>query len=214
MKLLEENETVLYQLRKSRMPILFMIFFFPVWLYFASIFLRASYQSVFSGGTVLTPGEYYLAGMIGLIVFIPVVLAIMLSYFFNELIITDQRVYIRKGLSGRTYRLNLSGIRSFQHVISTGTRASNHSILFYLLCGKKIKTGNLFITLNSLQTLLELLREKFEGRGFTSRELADLKLQHPLAEEPVVRTNGLCLLLFLTPWILALVLTINYLSGV
>lgn len=208
--LIEANEVLLYQLKKSKSPILFMIIFFPIWLYFGSMFLIPLYQSVFLGATSLTPSEYYLAGMIGLILFIPLVIVIILSYFLNQLIITDKRVYIRRGVIGRTHIVNLSDIRSFQHVVSTGKNKSNHKIHFYLYDGEIIKTGELFITLYGLQSLLELLRDKFEGRGFTGQELKQMKEQNTRPIQLVTKTNYLALLILFSPFILALILTINH----
>ena len=211
MKLIDESETVLYRLRKSKSPIIFLIFFVPIWLFFASIFLRPLYRSLFLGETALSPGEYWQAGLIGLLVFIPVLLLIILSYSLNQLVITDRRVYIRKGVPGRTHVISLGDIRSFQHGVA-GKNRSNHAIHFYLFCGKKIKTGNLYITLGNLQALLGVLREKFEGRGFTSQEMKQLQHENSAAGEPQSRTNLVVLLILLAPWIMALALTLRYLS--
>lgn len=211
-RFVDPDEQVLFQLRKSKMPVIFMIFFFPIWLYFASIFLKSAWQFVFTDLTALPASEYYLSGMIGLIVFIPLVIVIAVSYFANQLIITDQRIYSRRGLTGRTHVVNLSDIRSFQHVVSSGKNTTNHKIHFYLANGIIIKSGELFITLTGLQALLELLRNRFEGRGFTRQERTQLKQQNADAGQSVVQTNVLVLILLLAPWILAVIFTIYYLG--
>ena len=213
MKLIDADEVVLYRLQKSKMPILFMIIFFPIWLYFGFIFLNPLIRAILANDNGASPSETYLAGLIGLIVFIPLVIVIILSYFLNQLIITDKRVYIRNGLIGRSHIVNLGDIRSFQHVVSRGRNNTNHSILFYLHCGRVLKTGNLYVTLRSLQALLERLREKFEGRGFTRQELGQFKEQNTDAGQPLSKTNVFILILFLTPWLLALILTVSYLGS-
>ena len=136
-----------------------------------------------------------------------------LSYFLNRLVITDKRIYIRKGMTGKTHILNLHDIRSFQHIISTGKNKSNHRIQFYLSCGKTVKTGELYITLGNLNSLLDILRQKFEGRGFTGRELKQLNEQNPEAGHPESKSNFFILLILLAPFILAALLTLNYLMN-
>jgi len=217
---LDAGETVLYRLKKSKTPILFMVIFFPVWLYFAGMFLIPYCRSLFSGASGLNPDKYLLSGLAGLIVFIPIVLIIFLSYAGNGLVITDRRAYVRKGLTGRTLIVNLGDIRSFQHAYSTkhhtqafmSVHHRSHRIYFYLNCGRLVKTGNLFITHGSLQALLTLLRERFEGKGFSRRELRLLGGQNPGAGFPMTRTNLFVPILVLAPFILALLAAAGYLA--
>jgi hypothetical protein len=207
----DPQEQELYRLRKSKMPILFMIVFFPIWLYFAVIFLKPAWQFVFANAPDIPSSEIFLAGMIGLLVFIPLVLVIAVSYLANQLIITDQRIYIRRGLTGRTYIVNQQDVRSFQHVVSSGRNQTNHKIHLYLANGTIVKTGELFITLHSLKALLELLRSRYEGRGFTRQELLQMKQQSLNTDQPMVQTNLALLLLVLAPWLLAAMFAVFYL---
>lgn len=208
----DPQEQELFRLRKSKMPIVFMVVFFPVWLYFAAIFIKPAWQFAFSGLATLPASEYLLSGLIGLLVFIPLVIVIAVSYFANQLIITDQRIYTRRGLTGRTQIVNQGDVRSFQHVVSSGRNQSNHKIHFYLANGTLVKTGELFITLGSLKALMELLRGRFEGRGFTRQEMMQMKQQNPDAGQPTVQTNFLLFLLVLAPFLLAAIFTLYYLS--
>ena len=214
MRFVDENEKVLYRLRKSRGPMVFMVFFFPIWLFFGSLFLRTAYQAMFLGDTTLTTLESYLAGMIGLVVFLPLVLMILFSYALNQLVITDQRVYIRKGVTGRTQFFRLEDVRSFQTVTTSGSNRSTQAVLFYLFCGKQVKTGNLYFTLSSLQALLEVLRGKYEGRGFTRKELAQLKPEHPEACQPASKRNWAVVLVLLAPFLAALIATLDFIGVV
>lgn len=212
MRFVDENEKVLYRLRKSRTPIVFMVFFFPIWLFFGSLFLRTAYQAMFLGETALTAVDSYLAGMIGLVVFLPLVLVILFSYALNQLVITNQRIYVRTGVTGRTRVFRLEDVRSFQTVASSGRSRATQAVLFYLFCGKQVRTGNLYFTLGSLQALLEVLRGKFEGRGFTRRELTQLKVEHPEADQPVSKRNWGVVLVLLSPFLMAIVLTLDFLG--
>ncbi len=214
MRFVDENEKELYRLRKSRTPIVFMVFFFPIWLFFASLFLRTAYQAMFLGETAVTTLESYLAGMIGLVVFLPLVLVILFSYALNQLVITDQRVYVRTGVTGRTRIFRLEDVRSFQTVSSSGRNRSTQAVVFYLFCGKQVRTGNLYLTLGSLQALLEVLRGRFEGRGFTRRELAQLKTEHPEASQPDSKRNWGVVLVLLAPFLAALIATLDFLGAI
>lgn len=208
---LDPDETVIYKLQKSKMPIAFLFIFAPIWLYFSGIFFTTFYRFLFLHATDINPKDAYLAGIIGFLVFIPIILVILISYTGNNLIITNKRVIIRKGISARTQMAYHEDIRSFQHAYSTGRRgSSNNKIYFYLYCGKLIKTGDLYITYASMQTLLELLREKYEGRGFSVLELKRLGEQNPEARRPVTKKHPLMLVILLAPILLALLAFAGY----
>jgi hypothetical protein len=115
-------------------------------------------------------------------------------------------------VTGRTQVFRLEDVRSFQTVTSSGRNRSTQAVLFYLFCGKQVKTGNLYLTLGSLQALLEVLRGKYEGRGFTRRELVQLNAEHPEAGQPVSRRNWGVVLLMLSPFLVALIQTLDFLG--
>lgn len=213
-KYLEANETVLFRLQKSRMPIVFMVIFYPIWLYFGGIFLRAYYGYLFEGFSEAQPVEYLLSGLIVFVVVLPLLLVIILSYTLNTLVITNRRVYLRKGVTGRTQIVNLGDIRSFQHAYSKGKNQSNHRIYFYLNSGQRVKTGLLYITLGSLTTLLELLRRRFEGRGFNKQELKTLAEENPGAGGAVSEINGFIVIMMLLPLLLALAAAVLFLLDI
>ena len=208
---LDADETVIYKLQKSKMPIVFLLLFAPIWLYFSGIFFTPFYRYLFLGAKGINPKDAYLAGIIGFLVFIPFILLILISYTGNNLIITNKRVFVRKGIMARTQMAYHEDIRSFQHAYSTGRRgSSNNRIYFYLYCGKLIKTGDLFITYASMQTLLELLREKFEGRGFSILELKRLGEQNPEARRPITKKHPIVLIILLAPILLGLLVFAGY----
>jgi hypothetical protein len=209
---LETGETVRFSLRKTKGLIVFMVIFFSVWMYFGVIFLKPVWGVIVLGDAAMKTGEYLIAGLIGLLVFIPIVLIIVLSYSLNQLIVTDRRVLVRRGLFGSIRIVGLGDIRSFQHVYSRSSRSSNHKIWFYLNCGELVKTGELFNTLGGLTELLELLRQNFEGRGFTAAERRQMKLQCGSAGQPVRKTIAVPVILMLLPLILAAVYAARYLT--
>lgn len=213
-KCIETGETVLFRLKKSRTPIVFMVIFYPVWMYFGGIFLSAYYRYLFAGVSDAPPAEYLLSGLIVLVVVIPLLLTIFLSYALNSLVITDRHVYVRKGMTGRTQIVSLGDIRSFQHAYSTGRNHSNHRIYFYLYSGQRVKTGQLFITLGGLTSLLELVRGRFEGRGFNKQELKALAEGNPAAGRAVSKTNVFIAVLMLLPYLLALAAIALYLLDI
>ncbi len=208
---LDADETVIYKLQKSKMPIVFLFLFAPIWLYFSGIFFTPFYRYLFQSAEGINPKDAYLAGIIGFLVFIPIILVILISYTGNNLIITNKRVIVRKGITARTQMAYHQDIRSFQHAYSTGRRgSSNNKIYFYLYCGKLIKTGDLYITYGSMQTLLELLREKYEGRGFSILELKRLGEQNPQARRPETKRHPFVLIILLIPLLLALFSFVGY----
>lgn len=211
---LETDETVLYRLKKSRTPIVFMVIFYPIWIYFGSVFLKAYIGYLFLGLTDAPPTEYLAAGLIVLVIVLPLLLVIFLSYTLNSLVITDRYVYIRKGMTGRTQIVSHGDIRSFQHAYSTGRNHSNHRIFFYLYSGQCVKTGQLFITLGGLTALMELLRGRFEGRGFELNELKALADENPAAGRAVSKTNVFIVILMILPFLLALTAVVLYMLDI
>lgn len=209
-KFVDEDEAPVYRVRKGRTHLFIMLFFLSIWLFFGYQILTLCFGPIFSGALPSMPIDYYLLGMIGLLLFIPVAIILVLSYFLNQLVITKRRIYVRKGISGKLHILSLDDVRSFQHVCSTGRNAANHAILFYMHCGKRIKTGNLYATMGSLQDLLVILREKFEGRGFTRQEMKQMALQNDSVCHCKTKINWFVLCLTLAPYLLALIWTIFY----
>jgi len=207
----EPDEKVLYQLKKSKLPIVVMIVLVPLFSYFGYFLLAAAIRVLFLGDSSVAPLEAFLAGLVVLAVVVPLLLTVVFSYAFTGLVVTDKRIYVRKSLSGRTIDFTTDAVRSFQHVVASGRNSSNHAICFYLSCGRQVQTGNLNATLRNLQELLELLRARYEGRGFTAAELADMTRQNPQAPQPYMHTNWIVKGVYLVPWILALAWTARYL---
>jgi hypothetical protein len=205
-----DGEAVLFQLKKSKVPIVFMVVFMSVWLFFAYLFLANYWLYRFGAGSDMSPGWSVALAVAGLVIFALVGLALPISYFTNDLIITDRRIYIRRTTNTRILRLG--DVRSFQHAYASGRNGkSNNRIYFYLFSGFLVKTGTLNISFTSLQYLLELLREKYEGRGFTAQELHRLAAENPAAGLPETSRSIVVPILMLIPAALALVIIADYL---
>lgn len=210
MRFVETSEMVRYRLKKNKSTMLYIIIYVPIWLYVGSLFLIPLYQSVVLGEAEWTPLEYYLMGMIDLIVFIPLAIAVTISYFVNQLVISDKRIYIRRGITGRTHILNLNDICSFRYVFSTAKYCYNKRIYFYLHDGRIIKTADLYVRPDSLHDLLGLLHERFEDGEVTAWDLEEMKQQNAAEGQVATKTNYLVLLFIYAPFILALALTISH----
>lgn len=214
LRFIEAGETIRYRLKKNKSMMLYIIIYVPIWLLIGSLFLIPLYEAFFMGETDWTPFEYYLMGMIGLIVFIPLAVAVILSYFLNQIIITDKRIYIRRGITGRTQILNMNDICAFRYVFHSAKYYSNKRVFFYLHCGKVIKTADLYVRPDSLNDMLGLLRERFEDRELSDEELEEMKRRNAGAGQVATTTNYLVLLMHFAPFILALALTINHLYNI
>ena len=210
MRFVEVGEKQVYRVRKAVTPVFVMCVLIPVWLYFAWILAAPFLRALFSTGVKLVPTETYLAAMIAFLLMLPVLLLVALSYLGNRLVITDKRAYIRKGVGGACITVELHTVRSFQHAYTRGRNQGSDAILFYLKCGKVVRTGVLFARMSSLGELLELLRARFEGRGFTAAELKEMAASHTGERGYERRTSGLLLGLLLLPFALAAVLSVAY----
>lgn len=209
---LSPDEHVVYRLKKQKSRLAAMAVFVPVWLLFGVLFLVVYGRYRFVGAEDVAPGAALAAGLMALLVLIPVALMILFGYFVNDLVVTDRRVYVRAWMPPRAVCFNLEDVRSFQHAYSTGRRGqTNNRIYFYLLCGGIVKTGDLFISPKSLEALLGLLRERYEGRGFTGRELHALGRQNPGAEKPVAKLLPAVFIALAAPVLLAVLMLSDYL---
>ena len=207
----DTGEAVRYRLKKVKTPILFMAVFFPVWLYFGVFIARASWAVVFLGKAADKTVINLVLGLAGLLVFIGIILIVIQIYSLNQLVITDRRVYVRRGIIGRMEIASLHEVRAFRHVNNSSRKSPNDKIWFYLECGEVIKTGELFITRDSLLELLGFLRENFEGRVFSKDELREMKRQSGFGH-PIRKTNAALAVLPWLPAMLAALYVLRYLT--
>lgn len=211
-KLLDADEVIVMQVKKTRSPILFLLIFLPIWLFFGVNFLWLFLKLPLTGFITFEPLPHFLAGLIALVVFAPVVILILHGLFLNRFILTDKHVIIQKGVPGTRYTIPLDSICAFQHVTSRGRNTTNHAIEFTLLSGKRLRTGDLHATLNSMEELLAALRDKFEGRGFTNAELRQIKEQNPGHPVPLKQPLKAARIILAAPFVLGLLLTVLYMS--
>lgn len=213
MRLVDAEEKVLYKVSKTPFTAIVLVVFLSVWLGFGGLFVWVAFDPLFLHPAGDVPIDSFLVGLLGLAVFVPVALNLLLSYSLNQLVVTDRRIYVRRGRSGRTHVFAPADVRSFQRVTSSSSRGrSNEAAIFYLLCGRTVRSGALYPRLASLEALLALLRGRFEGRGFTRAELQALKRDNPGAAVPAVRSNVLVPILQIIPFALAAVLALRWLG--
>lgn len=209
MHFVESAETQVIRVRKEITPVFVLGVLISVWLYFAWMLARSFLVALFTGRAFSE--ESYLGAMIAFVLMLPVLLLPTLSYAGNRLVITDKRAYIRKGVGGACYTIDLDAVRSYQHAFSQGRTQTNHAILFYLKCGKMIRTAQLHARLGSLEELLNVLRARFEGGGFTRTQLREIAASYQGERGYERRVNGALLGLLLTPFVIAVLLSIVYL---
>lgn len=208
-RLQDKSEQVRYITRKTKSPVLFMVIFFSIWLSFGYLIEVPLFRELLAGRDVAV--ESYILGMAWIVIFVPVALMILMSFALNQIVITDKRLYVRRGVPGQLLTIDLTSVRSFQQLVTgTHNRTTNH-ILFYLDNGRLVKTGSLHTTLASLTELLDLLRERYEGRGFTLRERREMKHSSQSSCQPVTRFIPTPLILLVVLLVVpALLLTVLY----
>lgn len=179
-----------FRYKKEKSTAVVLVFVLPI---FWSIggWLLSLYLAFLSGkNTGAGPLEALIVAIAALAIFIPIPIATLISFALNSFAISDGRVFIRKGLSGRCISFGISEAASFQHAYARGKNGmTNHKIIFYLKCGKIVRTNNLYINPFELERLLEVLRLCCEGRGYTTSEMKAMAAENaslPLPEEKVI----------------------------
>ncbi len=200
-----------YSFKKDRSTILVLSFLIPLFWGFGGWFLSL-YLAYASGKvTGATSEEALFAALVSLVVFIPIPIAALISYALNKLEISDGYVFIHKGLSGRSISFSINDVLSFQHAYSRGKNgSSNHKIIFYLKCGKTVRTNNLYLNPFELQRLLEVLRSFCEGKGYSASEMKRLASKNGSFPLPEVKINVIPSIIMALPFALALLALISY----
>lgn len=200
-----------YSFKKEKSTLFVLFFLIPLFWSFGGWFLSLYIAYVSGKIPDAAPEEALIAALVSLALFIPVPIAALLSYTLNKLEISDGNVVIRKGLSGRCISFRTDDVLSFQHAYSRGRKgSSNHKIIFYLKCGKTVRTNDLHINPFELQRLLEILRSFCEGKGYSSSEMKRLASENSGMPLPEVRINVIPPIIMALPFALALLSFIAY----
>jgi hypothetical protein len=194
-----------FSFKKDKSTIFVLFFLIPLFWSFGGWFLSLYLAYVSGKIPEAAPVEALIAALVSLVIFIPIPIAALLSYALNKLEITDGYVVIRKGLSGRRISFRTDDILSFQHAYSRGRNGgSNHKIIFYLKCGKIVRTNNLHINPFELQRLLEILRSFCEGKGYSSSEMKRLASENDGIPLPEIKINVIPPIIMALPFAVAL----------
>lgn len=201
-----------YSFKKDKSTVFVLFFLIPLFWGFGGWFLYLYLAYVSGKIPNAAPEEALTAALVSLAMFIPIPIAALLSYALNKLEISDGYVVIRKGLSGRRISFRTDDVLSFQHAYSRGSKGErNHKIIFYLKCGKTVRTNNLYINPFELQRLLEILRSFCEGKGYSSSEMKRLASKNGGLPLPEVRINVIPPIIMALPFALALLALVAYL---
>ncbi|MDF2685772.1 MAG: hypothetical protein K0S55_953 [Clostridia bacterium] len=201
-----------YSFKKEKSTLFVLFFLIPLFWSIGGWFLSLYLAYVSGKIPDATPEEALISALVSLVMFIPIPIAAILSYAFNKLEISDGYVVIRKGLSGRHISFKTDDVLSFQHAYSRGSKGgSNNKIIFYLKCGKIVRTNDLHINPFELQKLLEILRSFCEGKGYSSSVMKNLASKNGDLPLPKVRINVIPPIIMALPFALALLTFVVYL---
>lgn len=204
--------TINFKCKKDKSTLFILFFIFPIFWGFGGWFLSL-YLAFLSGRNAGgTPTEALIVAMVSLLVFIPIPIIALVSFVQNTLVISDGHVFIRKGLSGRSISFGIGEAVSFQHAYSRGRNGgSSHKIIFYLKCGKIVRTNKLYINPFDLEQLLQILRSCCEGRGYSASEMKRIAGENTGLQLPEVKRNVIAPVIIALPFIAALLAAVHYL---
>lgn len=210
---LMDDEVILYKLEKRTPRLIFLISFCPIWLLFGLIFIVPCFKSIFMEAISFKSYDNYMFSIISLLTFVPISIMLPISYILNQLIITDKRIYLRKGIIGQGIVINLDDIEAYLPFLFRSRGVSLFHVVFYLKSGKRIKTGDLHIKLGSLEKLLEVLEERIPKQVFTRKQIKKLKEAAKGECTLKIRQNYTLPILSLLPFVMALSMSILYIAG-
>ena len=201
-----------YSFKKDKSMVLILLFLTPLFWGIGGWFLSLYLEYISGRIPYAAPEEALIAALVSLAVFIPIPVAALISYALNKFEISDGHVIIRKGLSGRCISFRTDDVLSFQHAYSRGSKGqSNHKIIFYLKCGKTVRTNTLYINPFELQRLLEILRSFYEGKGYSASQMKRLATGNGDLPLPEVSINIIAPIIMALPFALALLVIAAYL---
>jgi len=212
-RFMQSGEKEIYRVIKKRWPIPAMIILCPLWIAFSSIFLISCFKSLFLDAISFDSYGMYLASIFSLIIFVPCSILFPISYILNQLVITNKRIFIRKGLNGKLIILYFSYIVAFQNIHISSKGGDIEKICFFLNNGDKIRTGDLYIKTESLKCLLEILNNKISKKVNTRKQIKELKKDKG-SKCVVITTKKLIFPAISTiPFLIALIMIFLYISG-
>lgn len=211
---LSDGEIILYRNRKKKWYIPFMIISCPFWMLTAFLFIIPCYQNMFLGAISFDSKDIYMTAIFGLFLFIPQAVLMPMRYIFNQFVITDQRIYIRKGLSGALHIINHSDIYAYEHVHQNIKGVSSHFIRVYLKSGKHIFSGSLYIKDKDVAELTGIMNSKIDNIVSTRKQYKAIRLNKIEACNNEIRRNLLHPIISYSPFVIGLIMLLLYFTGV
>jgi hypothetical protein len=169
------DEVILFKVNKKKWFIPFMLVFCPLWILCAMFFIVPCYKNMFLGSISFDSHNTYILSIFAMIGLVPIAILTPISYIFNRFVITDQRIYIRKGLSGILHIINYSDIFAYQHIRQNSKGISSHFIYIYLKSGKRVSSGNLYIKDENINELIEVMNSKIENTISSRKQYKEIK---------------------------------------
>jgi len=165
------NENIVYKLKKRKKSLLFTLLFVPFWFALCLSITEACFSNWFMGGLSFNSLGAYLVCAFFMGTFVPLMTIILLNYLTNNITATDQRLFVRTAVSGTLLIINLEDIHTLIHERSNLKGFTLNYIKIYMNNGKVYKTGNLFISPESLDEFKKIFKDKMgvkKGKQHTS----------------------------------------------
>jgi hypothetical protein len=211
---ISDDEVILYEVKKKKRYIPFMLVFCPLWMFIAMIFIVPCFKNMFFGAISFDSNTTYLISIFFMLLLVPFAILTPISYIFNRFVITDQRIYIRKGLSGILHIINHSDILAYQHSNQIVKGSSSHFIYIYLKSGKRIFSGNLYIKNSNIPELIEVMESIIQNTISSRKQYKEYRHQNFETCNNKTKRNRLFPVISLLPFILALIMVILYFTEV
>lgn len=209
-KYFDEDENIVLRVKKRRGMWFLIGFMVPLWLLISLPFVVSCFNNVFMDRLSFRSDTEYTMSIFMLLSLIPISFIITISYIVNDLVITDKKIIIIKGITGKTLFINFKDIRAFENLSVVSRGVVFNYIKFYFKNGKKTRTGNLYVKDDSLGDLLKAIGGKVKSFIFLREDIKRLKIDPKYKCEIKIRRNIIYPLLCFGPMIIALVMFVLY----
>ena len=215
---LEDDEQIIYRIKRRKGGIVSSILFLFLGTF---IFIACFYkfaEIIIYNKISFEQGAEYLTTSVSMIFFLWFPIINFVGRVFNYILITNKRIYIRKGCYGRLYAINKELVESIQEMEMNIKGSRRNIIKFFLKNGTKLSTGTLYITEENLYELRNNLRFKRRKPGIVTKKslLRELKCSGLYSTEGRVnkRKNIVFPLICFPTLIISMVMLSMYWAGV
>lgn len=128
--------------------------------------------------------------------------------------ITDKRLFVKKGLQGRLDIIDFRDIAAYQHIMQNIRGITSNFIHIYLKSGERISSGSLYIKEDNVLELLSTLNAKIGCIVTSRKQYKVLKLNWCTYCCVDRKRNYLFPMISFSPFIIALIMLLLYVGGV